>query len=231
MSFLREQARNLIPQAVDNHIWSVVAHRTTPRKAALDRVSEFVAYNQIEGDYLEFGCCGAHTFRYAFDAMRARKLKQHLYGFDSFEGLPKSDGVDVHPNFPEGTFTQSQEDFERVLQNHGINPSTYTLIKGFYREVLTQDLKRKLPLKKAAVIYIDCDLYESTREALYFVVDYLQTGTVICFDDYFCYNGDPDRGESLAKKEFLAEHTRVSMRPYFTYGWHGKAFICKLQDP
>jgi hypothetical protein len=43
--------------------------------------------------------------------------------------------------------------------------------KGY---VLKRTGVTKLPLKKAAIIMIDCDLYESTVSVLDFITDYLQ---------------------------------------------------------
>jgi O-methyltransferase len=52
------------------------------------------------------------------------------------------------------------------------------------------------------LIYVDCDLYSSTVPVLRFCKDFLQLGTVIVFDDWFCFYGDPDRGERRAWAEF-----------------------------
>lgn len=230
MSYIRERGKKFVPKVVDNHILEVVSDYISPRKVALEKVFSFVNYNHIDGDYLEFGCAGANTFLFAYEAMRERGLTRHMYAFDSFGGLPVGRGVDVHPDFPVGQFSHSQEEFEQKMAEHGVLPMQYTVVKGYYKDVLTAELREKLPIRQAAVVYVDCDLYESAKIALRFAAGWLQTGTVVCFDDYFCFNGDPDRGESLAKKEFLAEHRDISMRSYFTYGWAGKAFICKVDS-
>ena len=68
-------------------------------------------------------------------------------------------------------------------------------------------MKRKLLPRKAAVIYIDCDLYTSTVHVLDFIQDFLQRGTIIVFDDWNCFFGDPNKGERKAFREFLAKNS------------------------
>jgi O-methyltransferase len=48
------------------------------------------------------------------------------------------------------------------------------------------------------VIWVDCDLYESTVPVLDFITEYIQDGTVIIFDDWYSFRADPDRGEQKA---------------------------------
>jgi hypothetical protein len=81
------------------------------------------------------------------------------------------------------------------------------------------------------VAYIDCDLYESTRDVLNFLVHFLQDGTVVCFDDYWHYRGRADVGEQRALGEFLAQHPELRLRPYMAYSPLGMSFICELRTP
>ena len=60
-----------------------------------------------------------------------------------------------------------------------------------------------------------------------FVLPILQTGTIIAFDDWFAFNGDPERGGQLALKEFLRENSSVTVVDFLGFGWHGKSFIVK----
>jgi len=187
----------------------------------------FLAFNHVEGDYLEFGVWGGITFTFAHKHSRKHGLTMHLYGFDSFKGLPKPEGIDVHPQWAEGAMTVSMENFEKLLKLRGIRQSEYTLVPGYYTESLTPTKLDELKLTKAALVYIDCDLYESTVPVLRFVLPLLQTGTVIAFDDWYSFNGDPDRGGQLALKEFLQQNSEIRLNDYLNFGWHGKSFIVK----
>lgn len=82
-------------------------------------------------------------------------------------------------------------------------------VKGFFDVSLTKQLKERLLPTKAAVIYIDCDLYASTVPVLDWIVDFLQVGTVVVFDDWYCFHGNPQRGEQLAWREFRQRHPEL----------------------
>jgi hypothetical protein len=79
---------------------------------------------------------------------------------------------------------------------------------------LNDHTKKTLGIKQAAVVWIDCDLYESTVPALNFITDFVQTGTIICFDDFYCFRGDPNRGESKAFKEWLLRNPKITAIEY-----------------
>ena len=84
-------------------------------------------------------------------------------------------------------------------------------------------MSRLLP-RKAAVIYVDCDLYESTVPVLKFIKPFLQRGTIIVFDDWNCFHGDPDRGERRAFKEFMDKELRLKFEE-FVHTNEAKSFI------
>ena len=81
-----------------------------------------------------------------------------------------------------GKFAQNKTHFTQRLKNHSISNDEFTLTEGFFSDTLTPELQNKLPIQKAAVIYLNSDLYLSTKEALHFIEPYLQTGTVIAVD-------------------------------------------------
>ena len=56
-------------------------------------------------------------------------------------------------------------------------------------------------------------------------------GTVVCFDDYYNYKGNPMQGEQRAVSEFLARHQDVTFIPWFDYSPLGKSFIVRLRQP
>ena len=197
------------------------------REEFFAKAMRFLSFNKIKGDYLEFGCHGGMTFGLAHKHKHLAGLDLKLYGFDSFQGLPKPKGVDVHAQWKEGMFMMGMDDFAKKLKSLGIKEKEYTLVPGFYDESLKVDLPSKIGLKNAAFVYIDCDLYESTVPVLNFVLPILQTGTIVAFDDFYCFSGDPERGGQLALKEFLQKNPEIKMIDYLNFGWHGKSFIVK----
>ena len=76
----------------------------------------------------------------------------------------------------------------------------------------------------AAVIYIDCDLYSSTVPILEFCKPFLQLGTIIVFDDWFCFHGLNNKGERLAFSEFRSANPDMIFEEFVQTN-EAKAFI------
>lgn len=194
-------------------------------RGMLRQAFAFVHLNGIRGDYFEFGLWQGRTF------LLARRLKMlyrlehmHLRGFDSFQGLPE-----VKPGESEiwstGQFACSYQKFRSILSSNGVRDTEFTLVQGFYDESLDEKQHTLLAGRTAAIVYIDCDLYELTLPVLRFIERYLVNGAVVCFDDFYCYAGRPDRGEQRALKEFLAETPGIDFQRYLAYCPAGQSFI------
>lgn len=198
----------------------------TGREEMLDKAIGFAKANKIDGDYLEFGTYDGTTFISAYHLANYKNHKMHFYGFDSFEGLPSPDGDDENDGqFSEGEYAFSLGRFKKRLRQSGVDLKKVTLTKGWYDKVLNASLRKKLPLKKAAIIWVDCDLYESTVPVLKFITPYLQQGTIIAFDDWFCFKGDYRKGERRAFAEWLKKNPRFKATEYAKFGRHGISFI------
>lgn len=183
---------------------------------------------QVAGDYLEFGVSWGNTFIAAFrSAQRCGLKSMRFYGFDSFAGLPQIQGVDAQGDceYHKGQYACNLAEFQRRVSQEGVDFSRVKLVPGWYDDVLNDKTKQELQIKKAAVIWIDCDLYESTVPALNFITDYVQDGTIICFDDWFCFKGDPNRGEQRAFKEWLARNPSIRAIEYRKFEAAGHSFI------
>ena len=209
----------------------VVDHRSDNRmteRGMLAQAFEFKHINGIEGDYFEFGLYRGKTFCYAHSQKRRHKMSNMmLWGFDSFQGLPpiteQEDNI-----WHEGDFACSESEFKSILTRAGFKPSEYILVPGFYEASLNEELHRRIGSRKAAIVYIDCDLYESTLSVLEFVHRYFVNGTIVCFDDWYNYKGRPDKGEQLAVRDFLTTHPQIEFIPYLDYSPLGKSFIIYL---
>ena len=109
---------------------------------------------------------------------------------------------DKMPIWREGGLATSEADFRAIVTRHGMPCDRLITVKGFYNQTLTSALAERLLPTKAAMILVDCDLYASTVPVLEFVVPFLQRGTVLVFDDWFQFHGDPGRGQRRAFREF-----------------------------
>ena len=79
-------------------------------------------------------------------------------------------------------------------------------------------------IKKAALIWVDCDLYESTVPVLNFITDYVQDGTIIVFDDWFSFKGNLNMGEQRAFREWLKKNPSIRATEFHRFAT-GNSFI------
>jgi O-methyltransferase len=194
-------------------------------KGMLTQAFAFAQLNGISGDYMEFGLWRGRTFLHAYRMKRLHRLKNmHLWGFDSFQGLPP-----VAPSrneiWSQGQFACSEQEFRAILRSRAVPPSEFTLVSGFYEQALDKKRSQAMAGRTAAIVYIDCDLYESTVPVLRFIEPLLVDGTIVCFDDFYCYAGRPDCGEQRALTEFLQQHRSIRFTPYLPYCPTGQSFI------
>jgi O-methyltransferase len=228
---LRSLGRQLADARIPANLIRLLDSRLENRMRELGMIAEafeFQGINDVKGDYLEFGLWQGKTFTYAHRMKRRyRRHDMLLWGFDSFQGLPPID--DGHDNvWSPGEFACSESELRRILRRNGVTKDEYRLIAGYYEESLDDRAHRQLDGRTAAIVYIDCDLYQSTVHVLDFVARYLVNGSVVCFDDYYCYKAAPDQGESRALKEFLAANPGYQFLPWFDYCPVGKSFIVRV---
>jgi hypothetical protein len=187
--------------------------------------------NMPEGYYLEFGVLNGEAM---IDAYRQfRGVITHYFGFDSFEGLPELEQSDREaqeytPHFYKGNFKSMTKEYvsHNIMSCSQMRPEELTLTAGYFSDVLPTFDKRSLRDKGVPLcVYIDCDLYSSTKDVLTFIDDLVVTGTWILFDDYWFYRGSPRHGEQKAMREWIQDHPRIGLSDYGNFNGCGRAFI------
>ena len=174
--------------------------------------------------YFEFGCHSARTFSSVINSASYLKMdKMEFYAFDSFEGLPsvdsEQDGI-----FKTGEFATSLTDFKsKVLDKTGYKIAERFLIKGFYSDSLTSEVQKRMP--KVGGVHIDVDLYSSAIEVLNFLKPLLVVGTVILFDDYYCFPPDSKHGEMKALQVFSRNNPNFQFKEWKSYSTFGQSFF------
>ncbi len=186
---------------------------------------DFLNDSQIRGDYFEFGCHRARTFRMALTAAAFYKIVNiNFFAFDSFEGLPPRENSLIE-QWKEGALSTSEDDFKRMVGELGLYRDSITTIKGFYDESLSKITKEKLNSAKACFINIDCDYYESAVSVFSFIEPYLQHGTVIYLDDVFAgFKKEAKGGVRAAFNEFK-QKSSFDFIQHLSIGWWGQSFI------
>lgn len=143
------------------------------------------------GAIAEFGC---------FDGGSARILAglgRPVFAFDTFDGIPAADFRAGEDNDnPPGKFRPSAAPWA-LFKGH---PNVYPVV-GRYADTLPA-----LPGLRFSFVYIDCDLYESYRQVLDYVVPRLDGQHFMC-DDYGY------AGAKRAVDEWLRQHPEWTFEP------------------
>ncbi len=215
------------------------ARATAVHREAVLRVVEYVSIAGVIGDILEFGVLGGWSARIFCETARRLRFMGRMHLFDSFEGLPEyASRVDRESyeisgrnlwqdrmRFPDDFVARLGGSVDKHIHSQlsaVLRAERIVAHRGFYSETLRQDQ----PLR-AAVVHVDCDLYQSTVEVLsgLYRMNALQDGCVIMFDDWNCNKASPNYGERRAFGEFLEAQERFSSSAFFTYGFNGAAFF------
>ncbi len=220
--------------------------------------ANYIHAEDIPGDYLEFGVFRGASFTRAFheittakkdweswtrtqaayssqdraeDAYKVvKRFERRFFAFDSFDGLPEPEGIDVgSARFFAGRYDCSEQSFRGILEKNGVDLAQVTTIPGFYDASLTSQVKVEYQIEQAAVVMVDCDLYESTRYVLDFVTDLLVSGSIIIFDDWFNFHASPELGEQKACSEWLKKTPHIQLVPYARWGMTQHSFIVNIR--
>lgn len=202
------------------------------KKTIISKAAHMAVGGGMHGDYYEFGvfegrsiCSAFWAFKWAYESilgdydflMDNRNLKRisdewskmKFYGYDSFEGLPEPKGHDLGGPFLKGNYSCPKDRVREVLSDHNVDSRKIVLVKGWFKEIDKTEIGN---IRKASVIHIDCDLYESTVDALEICRHILQDGTIIIFDDWFQFRSSPFKGEQRAFFEWSN-----TLEDYYTF--------------
>lgn len=117
--------------------------------------------------------------------------ERHLCLFDTFEGMPDSGPYDNHHRKGDFSDTSLEQVKEYLKECNNVS---------FYKGVFPKTVE---PVKKClfSFVHIDCDLYQSTIDALYFFGARLLTKGIIIVDDY-------DEPNCLGTKKAVDEYLK-----------------------
>ena len=168
----------------------------------LERCAHRVFADGVPGDFLEAGVChgGASIFLRALQVAYGEEDRVTWLA-DSFAGVPPP----THEVDREHELDLTEERFPWMAAGPGAvrdNFETYDLLSDRVRflEGLFADTLPDAPVGRLAILRIDGDLYESTRDVLDALYDRVSDGGYVIVDDYGCL--EPCR---IAVDEFLAE--------------------------
>jgi hypothetical protein len=209
--------------------------RQDERSPTFVQALDYVNFERVPGDVVEGGVFGGLSLAILAKAATfdPKGMTRRIVGIDTFAGLPAS--ADVHARWAEGDCSHIAVPHPVAEPGEPVTPDLVrrlflacelqapTLYQGRF-DVVLPDL---VPSTHAAiaVLHVDCDLYESTRDLLAGVAPALQDGTIVLFDDWFHYRAHPGKGECRAFQEFLAANPPWTAVHWKSYGTFCNAFI------
>lgn len=149
-------------------------------------------FNLIEtvpGDIVDCGVAWGMNLCQLAILVTEGTVKRHIWGFDSFEGLPpptKEDLASSKPHYKDsskGKLVVTEETVLRNLRSIGFDErfidDQITLVKGWFSDTLP-----KYRGSSIAFLHLDPDLYESYKTALENLWPKVSIGGIASFDDY-----------------------------------------------
>jgi O-methyltransferase len=187
----------------------------------------------VPGDVIEFGTMSGFTAKHIAAAMshleKSFPISRRLVLADSFEGLPVStaEADKASPHVAKGIWTAgsckvlSRVQLEELCRRE-FDPARIDILEGWFsKTVPTLSADRRF-----AMLHVDCDLYQSTVDALtpLFANGMVSEGAIFLFDDWNCNRASPSYGERRAWAELTLRFEIVSS-PCCDYSWHGHKLI------
>jgi len=212
------------------------------KQGALHKVWGHIFTNHLFGDYVEFGVYKGDSLIKSIDEYYVFKRwlenekiskeawrkniaiesplnkKIYFHGLDTFSGMPENNEMNF--TFKKGVFISDYDEVTNLLKKYS---EQCILYKGLFAENANK-LESNLKDRSVAIVNIDCDIYQSSIEALKIIKNYLQIGSIILFDDFNCFNADNNKGQRKALKEFN-EISHWKIEPFFNYMYAGQSFL------
>jgi len=167
------------------------------RRWTLIKSLHYINKKKLIGDIVE---CGIWRGGNLFLAKKIqdkypKNLKRKIYGYDTFEGMPKptfKDGIKINQvyqdfkNRNEPWTKASLDDVKNSTKKLFSNIEDFNFIKGMVEDTMKD--KKNLP-NKISLLRLDTDLYESTKVELNILYPLLVENGVLIIDDYGDFPG------------------------------------------
>jgi O-methyltransferase len=186
---------------------------TSPERIyALIEAVRYVVHSAIPGAIVECGVWRGGSMMAAALALKSlNAVERDLYLFDTFEGMPKPQEVDVdlksNPAMSFFSRTQIGEDSSgycrSTLEEARVNMASigYSSEKiHFCKGKVESTIPGSAP-EQIAVLRLDTDWYESTKHELIHLYPLLSPGGILIIDDYGHW-----RGSRKATDEYIKEY-------------------------
>jgi len=171
----------------------------------------YVVQNNIPGDIIECGVWnGGQILLAAHALLHFGDTSRRLYLYDTFEGMPKPETVDVdyagnsalrhwEALTSEGKtwgFGGTEDMVKEVVFRAGYPEDKFVFVKGMVEDTMPAILPERI-----SILRLDTDLYRSTYHELVHGYPRLSSGGVLIVDDYGYF-----LGSRMATDQYIAEN-------------------------
>ncbi|MBV8529068.1 MAG: class I SAM-dependent methyltransferase [Candidatus Dormibacteraeota bacterium] len=184
---------------------------TQPRVIALCEAVRYLIAAGIEGDIVECGVWrGGSMLAAARTLVEAGDTSRTLWLYDTFEGMSEPTDVDrravdgatasellaspVHHN--QVLALASLHDVEKTMALSGYPATSLRYVVGKVEETLPNTVPDSI-----ALLRLDTDWYESTRDELAYLVPRMAPGAVLIIDDYGHWEGSRRAVDEYVQRE------------------------------
>jgi hypothetical protein len=164
--------------------WPLNAHTMIGIKRLdnLQRCIEQVIYDVVPGDFIETGVWRGGACIFMRGILRARGINDRtVWVADSFDGFPKptrNDDKMLASQPEQANLAVPMADVVHNFDLYGLLDRHVQFLPGWFSQTLPG------PVKKLAVLRLDCDLYVSTMDVLGTLYPLLQPGGYCIVDDW-----------------------------------------------
>lgn len=186
-----------------------------------------LAIDQVPGCYVEFGVASGNSMRSAEIAERRSQSKslgvirsrRKLYGFDTFTSFASDSALDKHPTWDGDNFSVSVDKVRKRFKRLGERVTLFQIdASTLNNEIESTNIDNFISEDNIAIVLMDMDLGSPTLHALNWIHPKIKSGTILIFDEFLAFKGDPEIGESGALSKFIELHPEISFRQLATYG-------------
>jgi O-methyltransferase len=156
----------------------------TLRMKNIEECLDAIRQDGIEGDLAETGVWRGGSAIFMRGYLEIHEMPDRVvWAADSFEGLPKpqhpaDQGFDFSASVVP-SLAVSLDEVKLTFAKYGLLDERVKFLKGWFRDTLPT-----APIGKLALLRLDGDLYESTRDALVALYDKVSPGGFVIVDDY-----------------------------------------------
>ncbi|HSI87207.1 MAG: TylF/MycF/NovP-related O-methyltransferase [Candidatus Methylacidiphilales bacterium] len=177
------------------------------RLYSLYSLAKKVCEDDLPGNFAECGVAGGGTSALLAGVIaKYSKRPRKLYAFDTFDGLPAPKAVDAHAGvtaeeagWGEGTCAAPITSLQKVCKEMQVTDIVVP-VPGFFADTLPVTKEKMGPI---ALLHLDGDWYDSTRDILVNLYDQVIPGGAMQIDDYGFWEGCRDAVHDYEKEHNL----------------------------